>query len=260
MAETILKHFTNDCTLHSSVQAIRPLQWNFVHARIHNLFFSCARLSIVSLVTHTPIWNLSIERQWVERAQQGEQLAFRMLLERYGSLLYRYVLLPRLGNEAWAKDALSETYERIVTSITRYEWRASGIYPWFRTLAFNIAIDHLRARKREVFIDYDELVLKSETLFSSEETPIDLGYFEQEEKQHLQTRIEFALSQLNLRYAQAIRLRILQELSREQVAEMLNVSPATFDVILHRALTALRKIWLADPQDSQPQLPTIATK
>jgi len=49
------------------------------------------------------------------------------------------------------------------------------------------------------------------------------------------------LSTLNPRYAQAIRLRVLEEQSREDAARALGVSVATFDVVLHRALAALKR-------------------
>ena len=45
----------------------------------------------------------------------------------------------------------------------------------------------------------------------------------------------------NPRYADAIRLRVLEERSRDEAAQTLGVSVATFDVVLHRAMAALRK-------------------
>ena len=46
---------------------------------------------------------------------------------------------------------------------------------------------------------------------------------------------------MNPRYASAIRLRVLEERPREEVARELGVTVATFDVVLHRAMTALKK-------------------
>jgi RNA polymerase sigma-70 factor (ECF subfamily) len=46
----------------------------------------------------------------------------------------------------------------------------------------------------------------------------------------------------------AIRLRVLEERSREEVARELEVTPATFDVVLHRAMQALRKTLGAPPE------------
>ena len=49
------------------------------------------------------------------------------------------------------------------------------------------------------------------------------------------------LGRINPRYADVIRLRVLEERSREEAARTLGVSVATFDVVLHRAMAALRK-------------------
>jgi RNA polymerase sigma-70 factor (ECF subfamily) len=53
--------------------------------------------------------------------------------------------------------------------------------------------------------------------------------------------VETLLGRIHPRYALAIRLRVLEERSREDAARELDVSVATFDVVLHRAMAALRK-------------------
>ena len=126
-------------------------------------------------------------------------------------------------------------------SITRFEWRPTGIYPWFRTIAIHIAIDHMRLHKKESLLAQDELMFAFDQNTPNATSNTDTVYIEAEEKRILQKRIDDILQQLNPRYAQAIQLRILQDLPREQVAERLGVTTATFDVILHRALSAFRK-------------------
>src|SRR5207248_794913 len=106
--------------------------------------------------------DLEVERGWVEHAKSGDKQALRAILERYGPVIYRTVLLPRLGDEARAKDALSDTYTRVVVAIARYEWHPAGIYPWLRTIALHVAIDQLRARKRETPFDVDDLAREAD--------------------------------------------------------------------------------------------------
>jgi RNA polymerase sigma-70 factor (ECF subfamily) len=50
------------------------------------------------------------------------------------------------------------------------------------------------------------------------------------------------LSKLHPRYAAALRSRVLLGRSRDEAAAELGVSIATFDVVLHRAMTALKKL------------------
>ena len=53
--------------------------------------------------------------------------------------------------------------------------------------------------------------------------------------------IEESLAQINPRYAQALRLRLLDDKDREECAALMEVTVATFDVILHRACKAFRE-------------------
>lgn len=187
---------------------------------------------------------LEHERRLVVRAKEGDRAALRPLLEKYGPILYRAVLLPRLGDEARARDALADTYAKVVATIERYEWHPAGIWPWLRTIAFHVAIDQLRARKRETPFDVDELTREADQQRDVAST--DTTYLEAEESRRAKAKVQQALALINPRYAEAIRLRVLEERPREEVAKALGATPATFDVILHRAMAALRKALRGD--------------
>ena len=72
-------------------------------------------------------------------------------------------------------------------------------------------------------------------------TPVDEHLLERRDREAVKAKLEAALAAINPRYATAIRLRILEEKPREEVATIMKVSPATFDVLLHRAVAALKK-------------------
>jgi len=183
------------------------------------------------------------ERELVERAKAGDRKALGALLSSHGPRLYRAVLLPRLGDEARARDALSATYERAIQRLDQYEWQPCGIYPWLRVVAMRIALDMLRSRKRELLFDADDVSREIETAEASL-TSNPTSYEALQERQELEqgrARLREALDQINPRYAKAIRLRVLEDRPREEVAREMGVTPATFDVLLHRAMAALKK-------------------
>jgi RNA polymerase sigma factor (sigma-70 family) len=183
---------------------------------------------------------LELERQLVVRAQAGDREALGQLLYRHGPALYRSVLLPRLGSEAAAKDALAETYAKVVERIDRFTWQNVGFYPWLRTVALRIALDHLRAKKRMVFWepeDVERSLDESENAAEGSEQALD----ERRDREAARSKVEEALERIHPRYARAVRLRVLEERPREEVAALLEVTPATFDVLLHRAIAALKK-------------------
>jgi len=185
--------------------------------------------------------DLDAERELCERARSGDRAALGQILRKYGPILYRAVLLPRLGREALAQDALAETYARVVERFHQFQWQNAGIYPWLRVVAMRIALDILRARKRETLYEPDDL---QREIDASESDLSATGEAELSEKRDLaeaRARVEAALRAINPRYAEAIRLRVLEERSREEVAATLGVTVSTFDVVLHRALTALKK-------------------
>jgi RNA polymerase sigma-70 factor (ECF subfamily) len=206
-----------------------PFAWDFKHSRV--------RTSRVADDGARP--DLEAERLLVARAQAGDRAAAGELLKKHGPTLYRAVLLPRLGSEAAAKDALSETYAKVVERIGQFTWQNVGFYPWLRTVALRVALDHLRSRKRLVLWEASDV--EREVDATQSHTPVDEHLLERRDREAAKAKLEAALSAINPRYATAIRLRILEEKPREEVATIMKVSPATFDVLLHRAVAALKK-------------------
>ncbi len=181
------------------------------------------------------------ERVWCEEAQGGDRQALSQILRKYGPLLFRTVLLPRLGSEAAAQDALADTYMRVLERFHQFEWRGCGVYPWLRVVAMRIALDALRSRKRETLFEPADLTRAVDAAERDLQDGIDVELCERRDRDAARGRLDRALGTINQRYAKAIRLRVLQEKSREQAAEALGVTVPTFDVVLHRALAALRK-------------------
>ncbi len=179
------------------------------------------------------------ERACVAKAQAGDRAALGALLQRYGPVLYRSVLLPRLGSDMAAREALSDTYAKVVERIDQFVWQSVGFYPWLRTVALRVALDQLRARKRLVLWEAEDV--EREVNESNSSTPIDDKLSDQRDRVAAKAKVDDALARIHPRYAEAIRLRVLEERPRDEVAATLGVTPATFDVLLHRAVAALRK-------------------
>jgi RNA polymerase sigma-70 factor (ECF subfamily) len=178
------------------------------------------------------------------------------LFRKHGPGLYRSVLLPRLGSEAAAKDALAETYAKVVQRIDRFTWQAVGFYPWLRTVALRVAIDQLRARKRLVLWEAEDVAREVDA--SSTATPVDQSLSDRRDREAARAKVDDALAKINPRYARAIRLRVLDELPREEAAALLEVTPATFDVLLHRAVAALKKALSPASSAGADRLPAIS--
>jgi len=182
--------------------------------------------------------DLEAERQLCERAKTGDRAALGAILRRHGPRLYRSVLLPRLGNTALAEEALSATYVKVVEHFGQFNWQSVGVYPWLRVVALRVALDQIRSRKRELL--YEPADLERE-IDAGVRDVRDADAIERYDLLAARERVERLLGRINPRYAQAIRMRVLEERPREEAAQELGVSVGTFDVVLHRAMAALRK-------------------
>ncbi len=192
---------------------------------------------------------LEREQRLCSRARAGDREALAELLREHGPRLYRSVLLPRLGSAAAAEDALSTTYLKVVERIAQFSWQNVGFYPWLRMVGLNVAIDQLRKRKRETLFEPSDLERELEHTAADGQSATAL---ERADLEAARRRVQGLLQRINPRYAQAIRLRILEEQSREAAAQALDVSVATFDVVLHRALAALKRALAEANQGAEP--------
>jgi RNA polymerase sigma-70 factor (ECF subfamily) len=193
-------------------------------------------------VAALPTWSPEHELALVQRAQKGDRTALGVLLTRFGPQLYRSVLLPRLGNASIAEQALGDTYARVVERIGAFVWQGCGLYPWLRTIALRVALDLLRARRREILFEPSDLqreVEDAEEALGADGLTEEL--IERRDRDAARLKLTQGLAKIHPRYASAIRLRIIEERPREEVAALLAISTTTFDVVLHRAMSALRK-------------------
>ena len=197
-------------------------------------------------VLHVPDLNgdaLAAEERLCARAREGDRAALGSLLRAHGPRLYRSVLLPRLGNPAAAEEALSITYVKVVERFHQFTWQEVGIYPWLRVIALRVALDQLRARKRELLFMPQDLEREIE---DAKQDDRDTEAIERHDLAVARQRVERILGRIHPRYSLAIRRRVLEERSREEAARELDVSVSTFDVVLHRAMAALRKALAAE--------------
>ncbi|HET7545042.1 MAG TPA: RNA polymerase sigma factor [Polyangiaceae bacterium] len=210
-----------------------PLSWPTLRPALSGAAPHLCRVSAVDDPAE-----LSAERALVERAHAGDRDALGALLRKHGPRLYRSVLLPRLGSAATAEEALSRTYVKVLERFDQFSWQAVGVYPWLRVVALRVALDLLRSRKRELLFEPEHV---ERELDSAEREAREADALERHDLNCARERVGQLLLRINPRYADAIRMRILEERTREEAAAALGVSVATFDVVLHRAMAALRK-------------------
>ncbi len=161
-----------------------------------------------------------------------------MLFQWFAEKLYRQAILPRLPVPELAEDVLKDSFRTALERIETFHSHDRSIFFWLRRIAINRAIDVHRARKRDRRAEEQPDTIIERTMSQPPPAPDRAP-----EIAETQEAVNAALEQLNPRYASALRMRLIEDLDREDCAEALGVTVGNFDVILHRAAKAFRKVY-----------------
>jgi RNA polymerase sigma-70 factor (ECF subfamily) len=174
------------------------------------------------------------EEAWMEKARQGDDEAFSLLVEAYQRPVYN-LCYRMLGNARDAEDAAQETFLRAYKAIHRYDPRRK-FSTWLLTIASNYCIDQYRRRKLPTF-SYDSLPVPDipEKTKGMETWVID------GEKQE---SVKALLDKLKPKDRSAVIMRYWYDFSYEEIADALSLSISAVKSRLHRSRRELASEWL----------------
>jgi RNA polymerase sigma-70 factor, ECF subfamily len=85
-------------------------------------------------------------RSAVERARDGDKEALRFLYLRYSDLVFSYVC-SIVSDEHSAEDVTQIVFSRLAMRLHRYKPSEAPFGTWIARVAYNAAIDHMRAQR-----------------------------------------------------------------------------------------------------------------
>ena len=153
--------------------------------------------------------------EYIQLAKNGNQKAFKKLLDYYWPEVYSFTL-KRTENETDAEDITIETFSKAFDKITKYN-ADFQFNTWLIAISKNVHIDHIRRRKSNLFVEYDEqedhqaFQIVDETLSKEDEIILE---------QNLSQLLKI-IKQLKPNYQEIIQLRYFQELSYQEIADQL---------------------------------------
>ena len=173
----------------------------------------------------------------VERARNGDRDAFRVLVERHASAVFRLAYRMTL-NETDAEDMVQETFLRAWSEMRRFDGRAA-FGTWLHRICANRTVDFLRSRKRwqgPAMPDTDREYDPFRNLASAAPSP-------EREAQSAQTgaMLEPALAALSEVERAAFTMRHYEGLAIDDVAAALGVQPGAARHSIFRAVRKLRR-------------------
>jgi RNA polymerase sigma-70 factor (ECF subfamily) len=167
----------------------------------------------------------------IERAREGDDAAFRDLVERYESRVAATVI-GMLGPGDEAEDVGQETFIRLYRSLDRFRGDSSlGTY--LTRIAINLSLTALKKRKRRM----SRFVRQDETERDRPEASWDPR--DQIERSEDIRRVRAAVTRLAPNHRTVIVLRMIDGYSTKETAEILGIPAGTVMSRLARAMERL---------------------
>ena len=174
------------------------------------------------------------------RVKRGDRAAFAALVEKYRQPLLNFIFRT-LRDETEAEDLAQTVFLQVYKSRDRYE-RTAKFSTWLFTIARNLCLNELRRRSRH----------PAESIEEAHAEHDDQPRQQYEDKAHiaapekllhgeLAQKIEEALAALPENQRTAILLCRQDELSYEEIAEVLDCSLSATKSLIHRCRETLKE-------------------
>ncbi len=167
------------------------------------------------------------EQELARRAAAGDRRAFADLYDVHVDAVYRYAFF-RVRSDAEAEDVTSETFQRALVAMPRYEPRRPFL-AFLYTIARNVIADRFRRARPQA--PFEDAIKHESELPGPEETSIKL-----DQARHLRD----AIAKLTELQQEVIVLKFIEGRETKEIAQITGKPEATIRGIQMRALAALR--------------------
>jgi len=171
----------------------------------------------------------------------GVESAYQELIDRYEQPIFNMVY-RLLGNQTDACDVVQEVFLKVFRSVHSFR-EQSSLRTWIYRIAVNEAHNHRRwfARhcRREVPIEKDGRLDYDHSIELAQDpgrSPYDLAL-----DSETRTMVERALTKINPLFRTALVLRDIQNMTYEEIADILQISLGTVKSRILRGREALRR-------------------
>lgn len=173
------------------------------------------------------------DEQIAARVQQGDNEAFGALVERYEQKLLRYAR-RFLFDRHDAEDMVQEVFLKAYTNIQSFD-ATRRFSPWIYRIAHNAFLNTIKKRQHEPIPFFDPDTLLPHPV-SPQRTDDELTVRE------LREMLETSLGQLPPKYREPLVLFYFQDLSYQEIADVMEIPTSTVGVRINRGKAMLRAI------------------
>ncbi|AGK51939.1 MAG: polymerase sigma factor SigW [Bacillus sp. (in: firmicutes)] len=178
-----------------------------------------------------------IVKKRIKQVLKGDQNAFGEIVEIYKDKVF-HLCFRMLGNRHEAEDIAQEAFIRAYVNISSFNIKLK-FSTWLYRIATNLCIDRLRKKKPDYYLDAEVSGTEGLTMYS--QIPADTALPEEElETLEVQDQIQKEISKLPDKYRAVIILKYIEELSLNEISEILELPLGTVKTRIHRGREALR--------------------
>ncbi|WP_167604787.1 RNA polymerase sigma factor [Maribellus sediminis] len=176
----------------------------------------------------------------IEQLKQGNEQAFRKLVESYRKLVVN-TCYGLLHNREDAEDVAQDVFIEVYRSVDSFRADAK-LSTWLYRIAVNRSLNHIRDNKKHRWFSLFESDVKTENkkLLQVESSLTDQPEFELENKQRA-IILHQAIGSLPEKQKVAFSLSKYEDLSYQEIAEVMELSVSSVESLLFRAKKNLQK-------------------
>ncbi|MEE2877072.1 MAG: sigma-70 family RNA polymerase sigma factor [Candidatus Neomarinimicrobiota bacterium] len=175
------------------------------------------------------------DKELILRFQQGDELAYVELVNRYRNRLMNFIY-RFVGTREEAEDIVQDTFVKLFQKKDYYR-PISEFSTWIFTIASNLAKTELRKRKRRKVSYLSQLGIEEKDF----DIPVKDTTDEEMVGEFTETQIQNAIQSLQLHFRTALILRDIEELSYEEISKILDVPLGTIKSRINRARLQLQE-------------------
>lgn len=174
----------------------------------------------------------------IKQVLKGDQNAFADIVSLYQHKLYQ-VCYRMLGNKQESEDIAQEAFVRAYMNLHTFDQKRK-FSTWLYRIATNLCIDRIRKKKPDYYLDAEVSGTEGLDLYSQIASEDQLPE-ETLEQMELQDRIQYEIGRLPDKYRTVVVLKYIEELSLQEISEILDMPLGTVKTRIHRGREALRK-------------------
>ena len=167
--------------------------------------------------------------------KRGERFGYEALVARYGQMVFT-IIVRIIADEARAEELTQDTFIRVFETIGRYDAQRTSLSTWLCRIAYQLAIDELRRRRKDPLWYGEDL---------DESVGVDDDYLiEAVNREAMLTQLEAAVSQLSEEEQNLLVMHYKEHITLHDIAFIIGEKDSTVRMRMKRIRKKLYEIMI----------------